>query len=157
MKKLLSLFVIGTVLTFISCDSDKLEDGRWSDIIKFNTKKAEFGKDGGSQTITSQGDWWWILDYISVGKEYIPLVNNPEIKIEKGKMKGWDNPNVIYDEGADEEIKKIEGPWYTITKDSYKSLIIETKKNETGLDRSFMLHIEAGNYFDYITVSQAAK
>lgn len=155
MKRLLyiALFCMPFI---ISCKSD-LKEGKWGDIIKFNTKEASFGVDGGTKIITSKGDWWWILPSISVGKDYISLENNPDIEIEMGKAKGWDNPNVIYDEGADMEIKKITGEWYTITKDTYKSLIIETKPNETALPRSFVLHIEAGNYFDYITVSQSSK
>ena len=156
MKKISFLFVGILFILLHSCDNSEI-DGIWSDIIKFNTKEAKFEATGGTQKITSKGDWWWILNYISNGQEYTNLQNNPDIHVEMGKIKGWDNPNAIYDEGADMEIKKIEGTWYTITKDTYQSLIIETKPNDTGKFRSFVLHIEAGNYFDYITISQSAN
>lgn len=145
------------VFGLTACEDDPMVDGLWSDIIKFDSKKASFDKDGGSKTIKSKGDWWWILDYIFVGGEAVYLYDNPSITIEKGKIKGWDREGVIYDEGADMEIKKIVGEWFVITKDSYKSLIIEATPNETGKPRAFILHIEAGNYFDYIEVSQSAN
>ena len=156
MKRFLSYLLLVLPFCFFSCDSEEV-DGKWPDIIEFNTREATFDSDGGMQKITSKGDWWWILEYISINGESIHLMNDPEITVEMGKIKGWDNPNVIYDEGADMEIKKIEGPWYTITKDGFQTLIIETKPNDTNLPRSFILHIEAGNYFDYIQIFQSAE
>lgn len=155
MKNYYTFILLFFSATFFSCE-ETIEDGLWGDIIKFDSKKAEFTAEGGSKLINSQGDWWWICHDISTKDSTIFLDNNPDIKVEMGKIKGWDNPNVIYDEGADMEIKKIEGGWFTITKTSDKSLLIETKPNETDTIRSLGLTIQAGNYFDYITVSQSA-
>lgn len=157
MKKLL-LSVLACLFIFCSCDSSGSGvDGLWSDIIKFDTKQANFDANGGTKKITSKGHWWWILDYISVGEESVYFPISSEIKVETGKMAGLNNSNVVYDEGADIEIKRIEGSWFVVTKDTSNSLIIETKPNTTDSSRSFILHIEAGDYFDYITIYQSAK
>ena len=155
MKKTMILFATCLTLLFLSCDKEK-PIGIWGDIIKLSSKKVKFDKSGGINRITTKGDSWWILPYVYINGEIVYFHDdNSEIILEYGKFKGWDNPNVIYDEGADMEIIKIESSWFIITKDTYKSITIEMRPNETGLPRTLKIELEAGNYFDRFTVEQS--
>lgn len=155
--KHLFIFLIIPFL-FISCDSkEEKEIGKWGDIIKFDTKEARFGKSGGKKVITSKGDWWWILDNLTIDKKTTYLFENEDIVVEGAKMKDWGSSNVKYKKEQDFEIRKISGPWYIITKSSDKTLSVEIQPNDTGVARSLVINIEAGNYFDYISVYQEAN
>lgn len=165
MKNSIVLFSMFIAMAFISCEditsnNENEQGGRgiiglWGDIVQLSTRDITFDKAGGEYTITTEGEFWWLSDYAQINGETVYFVDIPEVSIEYGKIKGWDNPNVIYDKGADEEIKKIDAPWFTIHKDSYKSLVIKTMPNTSGKPRTINMDIQAGNYFDYITISQS--
>ena len=154
MKKTIILFASCFALLLLSCEKTRM-DGDWDDIVKLSNKEVKFDKSGGTIRITTKGDFWWLSSDILINGEIVFLYGNSEINVELGKIKGWDNPNVIYDEGADMEIKKIESTWFSVTKDTYKSLIITLQPNETELPRFINLNIQAGNYFDYVKIEQA--
>lgn len=156
MKDLYYCVLLLLSASLFSCEQTEI-DGLSNDIIEFDSKTAKFDANGGSKTINSKGDWWWICKNIDLQDSTIFIGNSKDLKVEMGKMKDWDNPNVIYDEGANMEIRKIEGPWFSITKNTNKSLIIETRPNTTNTERTLAFTIQAGNYFDYITVHQSAN
>ncbi len=157
MKTFTLLSFLSIAFLFSSCDEDKTEpDGLCSQPQKFDKQDVKFAAKGGKQTLKAKDDWWWMEDYIHIEGEVIGLYDNPDFEVERGKIKGWDNPNVIYDEGADEEIKKIGGEWFTITKDTYSTLTIVAKANDSSLPRMLTLGVQAGNCFYAITVSQSA-
>lgn len=153
-KQIVFFSLISCVLFFTACDS---EDGKWSDIIKFSTTELELNAEGTTTEITSKGNWWWILDHVTINeKSYWMGKGSPDSTIVRAEGGRIDNPspNVIYDEGADMEIKKIIGEWFTVTKESTNKLIISVTPNESGAIRSFNLPIEAGDYFTSIKVTQ---
>lgn len=77
----------------------------------------------------------------------------PIYKVEKQRA-FWANANTTDEKGVDWEIQEIESPWFIITKNSSKSLVIKVAQNDTGQDRFFRIGLQSGNYFDGIGVSQ---
>jgi hypothetical protein len=128
-KILLSLTVI--TLIFTSCKETK-KDGDWDDIIQLSKKSAEFNAIGDSVSITTGGDWWWITD-ISVNGTYYSDFSNVDMESES----------------------------YTITQDCYSvqrrdknTLFIKIDSNPLNTNRIITVGLEAGDYFDQVTITQ---
>lgn len=148
----MTVFLAAAMLA--SCETTRKE-GDWDDIIKLSADNVEFDGSGGTVDVATQGDWWWITEYVEIdGEAFYANVDGSDVTAEYGKIKGWDNPNVAYDPGADLEIKKMEGPWFTVTKGTYTNLTVDVDPNTSGSARSVRLHFQAGNYFDSITINQ---
>ena len=145
MKKI--IFVFCMFVVWYGCEHDE-PDGRWRDIIKFSTTELFFNAQGGSSVITSKGNWWWILSYMYIDDINYDLCEDSEYVFVSEREP--------YD-GSVEPIKKIESPWFTITKENKQTLSFSIKQNDTGKARKFELMVEAGNYFSSITVTQAAE
>lgn len=164
-KQIILLSMISCFSFFMACESETGIDseemiGIWPDIIKFSTTELKLDADETTKEITSQGNWWWILDNITINeKVYWIAKGSPDstvVRAERGRINN-PSPNVIYDEGADIEIKKIIGEWFTVTKKGTNKLIIDVTENESGEVRSFYFPVEAGNYFTGIKVIQNPK
>ena len=161
MKKLFLNLTLITLGFFTSCDSfeegEEGEDGIWGDIIKFSTTELNLNSAETTEIVTSKGDWWWILNDITIdNKTYNTYPSSPDtatVRVERGRIFN-PSPNAIYDEGADQEIKKIIGEWFTVTKESTNKLVIHATKNDSGKERFFYFPVEAGNYFTGIKVTQ---
>lgn len=164
-KQIIFLSMIGCFSFFTACESEPEIDsgttiGIWSDIIKFSTTELKLDAGETTKEITSKGDWWWILDDITINDSiYWMAKDSPDsniVRAERGRINN-PSPNVIYDEGADIEIKKIIGEWFTVTKKGTNKLIINVTENQSGKIRSFRFPVEAGNYFTGIKVIQNPK
>lgn len=76
MKQTFNLMFILILLITYSCNND---DGRQDDTIKFATDKIIFDKNGGSKSVPTDGDEWFVTA-IEIDGEMIYLENPSEKK-----------------------------------------------------------------------------
>ncbi|MFI3317405.1 MAG: BACON domain-containing carbohydrate-binding protein [Rikenellaceae bacterium] len=159
MKRLLFMLL---ALCLSSCDQIiTQEDGDWDDIIKLSTRTLTLDATASSSHITTEGTWWWILENIriddeifmlySIEDEYIPdpaPSNYIAATFGDPTVNSWSNEYQIIGFAHD---------WFTITRLSAQELKIDVEENTTGEQRELRIYLEAGNYFDYITVLQASE
>jgi hypothetical protein len=132
-----------------ACVSDKMIEGG-EDTIHFSTRELSFTAQGGTSVVTSESTFWWIskIDYYTLSG----LLNGNEEGIFEDSVSG------ISIEVKDRQIIAIEGPWYTVKRESDKTTLLFTiKPNDTGEARNLKLHVEAGDFFTWIGVDQAAE
>ncbi|MFI1771941.1 hypothetical protein [Thalassobellus citreus] len=135
MKKIMILFF--GLLTLSSCLDKKEIDGKWDDIIKLSTKNVELTHKMNSVTITTKGDWWWI-DAVSFENSIYSYYDNEDINLES------DSYSIIEEE-------------FLIKRRDKNTLFIKLNENNTGKERVMNITFEAGDYFDYVTIKQAAN
>ncbi len=158
-KSIFGILIFAAILPLItSCESNEV-DGKWEDVIKLSTNKASFGSTADSVVITSKGTWWWFTEIRTNSNIYYPIR-------EEG---GNDDPSSWYVmDRSDTLTYKIPGILkdneYTIKDDFFdikkigsNRLIIKLNANETSADRSVMIDLEAGDYFETVTIKQSGK
>jgi hypothetical protein len=133
MKNVTIIIGLALLMSFSSCETNT-KDGDWDDNIKLSDKAVNFSVGADSVTVTTEGTWWWIND----------------VKV-----------NDIYfypSEDIDTESTN-----YTITEDCFvverrnsTTLFIKANANKTGIVRTIRVSLEAGDYFDSVTVTQDA-
>jgi len=132
MKKLLHFIsLIVFIITIYSCS----EKGDWGDNIKLSTKTAEFSASGDSILIKTGGSWWWVSDISVDGKYYYGFM------------------------GVD-----FQADSYSIKQDCFfvehrdkNTLFIKVEANPNNVKRSITVGLEAGDYFDRVTITQKSK
>ena len=132
MKKALVLKP-GTLLIAIilfSCVQKK--DGRWDDNIQLSTKTAEFDTRGDSIVITTKGSWWWIV----------------EISLDDSTKLDFDGINILSDQ------YKIVSDSYVVERRNSNTLFVSMEANPKKTLRILKVFLEAGDYFDGITITQ---
>ena len=153
--------VICVAMELISCNRDKFEPiGMGGDIIQFSTTKLSFDANAGTDTITSVGNWWWILHPIYIDDDFGIDRGSDGNWYLYGKTEGGEYENLgVAEVTVDSEnfIINIIGPWFTITKETAQKITFSVLPNDTGKDRKLVVPIEAGNYFTSITVNQTAN
>ncbi len=120
----------------VSSCSDPVE-GKWDDNIKLSAKNFEFGAKVDSVIITTGGDWWWI-DEISIDDSTFSYYNNENVNFKLDSYSIVENSFVI--ERRDKN-----------------TLFIKLEENITGKERVMRIGLQAGNYFDYVTIKQSEK
>lgn len=100
------------------------------DEIGLSQKTAEFESEGGSVTIHTEGEYWWL---VNIKVDDITTHFDPETE-EDGRTK--------------EQTKKCD--WLTVHT-SLKKIELTAEPNNTGKPRTFKICLEAGNYLGYIT------
>ena len=138
MKTRTKLKIIGFLLVLtstISCSESDQPIGKWDDNIKLSQKEVQLSVDNDSMVITTEGSWWWIDGIYLNGSSSFDR-NEIDTTAE----------NFVIDE--------IE---YRIERKNATEIYIEMAKNETGIERKLMIALQAGNYFDSITVSQSSN
>ena len=133
MKKLFFLFVAVVLLS--SCHKDI--KGVWKDNINLSVKNVVFGPQADSVTITTGGSWWWIDGITFNDSSYCTQLDknyNPEMDRYTFKQ-------------AD----------YVVEKRDKQTLFAKLDKNTTGKDRTLIISLQAGDYFDCVTIKQSAK
>lgn len=138
MKTRTKLKIIGFLLVLtstISCSESDQPIGKWDDNIKLSQKEVQLSVDNDSMVITTEGSWWWIDGIYLNGSSSFDR-NEIDTTAE----------NFIIDE--------IE---YRIERKNATEIYIEMTKNETGIERKLMIALQAGNYFDSITVFQSSN
>jgi hypothetical protein len=119
--------------TFYSCSEKKV--GNWDDNIKLSTKAIEFSASGDSVTIKTEGSWWWITD-ITVDSIYFY------------GFKGVDLQSDNY---------SIKQDCFDVERRDKNTLFIKVDANPLNVKRIITVGLEAGDYFDKITITQKSK
>lgn len=135
MKKL--LFTLFTALSFliISCSSDESSGGivgGGTDPIKLSNKNISFSSDAHSVTITSQSKWWRVSD-LRINDERFGF--NSEIAAQQSFVLKYNEFQIERKDGT--------------------TIIISINKNTTNQDRTLVVTLQEGNYYDYINIKQS--
>jgi hypothetical protein len=133
-----SIIIVLSAFLIVACSKSKDEPiGKWDDIIKLSTKNVEFSANADSVKITTKGDWWWI-NAIGMGDKIYTLYNREDINLES-------NSYVIKED------------CFVVAKIDKNTIFVKMSKNETGNERILKISLEAGDYFDGLSVKQAAN
>lgn len=131
MKKGIVLFL--TLLIICSCTDEK--EGDWDDNIKLSQKEFKFDAAENIALIMTQGDFWCISElFFRDGQSF-------DISDIDTKAK-----NFIITESD-----------FTLERKNGKEIVITLLENNTNDERIFTVGLQAGNYFDGITIIQSAE
>ncbi|MGQ1948458.1 hypothetical protein ACT3CD_15300 [Geofilum sp. OHC36d9] len=135
MKK--TIILLMTILGLSSC-SEKKDSliGLWDDIIKLSTKNVTLTAKTDSVTITTEGDWWWINSISFDDSTYI-YYNRKDIDLESDSY-------------------SIKEDFFIVERRDKNTLFVKLYENSTNRKRGMSITLEAGDYFDYINITQAA-
>jgi len=122
-------------ITLLSCTEEDEIIGRWKDNIKLSTKSLSFDSGINSATITTKGEGWWINSIELNGKVY-QYFNSETIDMEKDSYK------IVEDDFSFERIEKT-------------TIVITMNENLSQKDQLLTVTFQAGNYFDYLFISQS--
>ena len=133
MKKLKTFCLL--IILIVALYSCEIPIGLWDDNIHLATKTAVFSASGDSITIKTGGDGWWISD-ISVDDKW--YFNFTEVNVQVDR--------------------------YTIKRDCFEvehrdknTLFIKVTANPNNVKRIVTVGLEAGDYFDRVTITQKPK
>jgi hypothetical protein len=132
--KLLFHFKLLIILAamFFSC-ADRLDPiGKWSDVIKLSTKSVEFDAHADSVTITTEGDWWWVTD---VSVDDTVYYDFRDVNLEADNF-------------------SIQRDCFVVERRDKTKLFIKVDENPANVQRLITVGLEAGDYFDKVTVNQ---
>lgn len=130
-KKSGLLLVIAIAL--FSCTT-KDREGDWDDNIKLSGKTFEIGASSDSVTVTTGGSSWWI--------------NNVSVNGESDYAMSDDFSLV----GC-----KIKHDFYMIERRNKNTLFIKMAENTGAVKRTIVVGLQAGDYFDSVTITQRSK
>jgi hypothetical protein len=122
------------VFVISSCSTSR-KDGDWDDNIHLSTQVAEFGAEADSITVTTEGTWWWVTGISVNGVGYYP---SPDIDLETDSY-------------------SIEEDCFVVERRDNKTLFIKVNENPLNVQRIIRVELEAGDYFDGVTITQAAQ
>ncbi|MCF6242053.1 MAG: hypothetical protein L3J74_11990 [Bacteroidales bacterium] len=134
MKKIFLLFL--SFILIYSCNKEEYI-GMWDDIIKLSVKNVEFGANTDSVLIKTEGDWWWIYG-ISFEDSTYSYNHDEDINLES-------NNYIIIEDN------------FVVERRDKNTLFIKLDKNTSGKERIMTVGLEAGDYFDSVTIKQSAK
>jgi len=132
-----SFFIIGLLAATAvlgSCTETK-DEGDWDDNIHLSQKTAQFKADGDSVIITTKGTGWWVNGVTVVGKMYYSF---PDVDIEADSY-------VMADDG------------FIVERRNKTTLVIKLDANSLNTERVMRVGLEAGDYFDSVTIIQEAS
>jgi len=133
MKKIMKLtFSVLFIITLFSCSR---KDGDWDDNIKLSKKNIEFSATADSATITTGGSWWWVNNVSVNGKYYYGFTGvTPEA-----------------------DTYKIQQDCFVVERRNKNTLFIKVDENPESIKRTIIVCLEAGDYFDYVTITQKPR
>ena len=132
------LCLVSILLICFSCSDEDQPIGIWDDNIKLSTKSVEFTAEADSTIVTTKGNWWWINSVNVNDESYYNFYNNDEIDLVS------DNYSISED-------------CFVIERRDKNTLFIKIDKNDSNEERIVRISLQAGNYFDGITITQAAN
>ncbi len=136
MKKAIILFL--SIVLFNSCIIEKDEPlGQWDDIIKLSTRKVDFVAKADSVIIKTEGDWWWV-EHIQLNDSIYSYYGNDSIDLESDHY-------------------KIVGDDFVVERRDKNTLFVKLNENTSGVERKLVISLEAGDYFDYVAITQKGK
>lgn len=115
----------------MSCSDSS--DGDWDDNIKLSQKELRFDSLENLAVITTEGDSWWISGIFFKDGQTFDLRNVDTTA-----------NNFTITESA-----------FTLERKNGKELSIKLYENTTGSERILTVGLQAGNYFDGITIIQS--
>ena len=127
-----NLAIIIFAVTLFSCSRIV---GIWDDCIHLSTKTVEFKATGDSVTIKTEGSWWWITGISVDGKGY-------------GGFVGVDLHADNY---------KIKQDCFVVERHDKNTLFIKVEANPNNVKRIITVGLEAGDYFDKVTITQKSN
>lgn len=130
----LFLLLLLSVFIYSSCEKDD-PDGKWDDNIKLSSKSADLQATADSVTFTTEGTWWWVTEITMNDSTYFPA---DSINLE-----------------ADSYVIQVED--VVVERKDANTLLVKAQENTTGEERTIRVGLEAGDYFDSVTVTQAAN
>lgn len=135
MKKILilSIFII-TVVTLYSC-INIIEIGKWDDNIHLSVKAVTFNASGDSVVIKTEGTSWWISS----------------IAVDTTYYYGFTDVNMQADKYS---IKK---DCFFVERRNAKTLFVRVDANPLQVKRTINIGLEAGDYYDRLTITQKAN
>lgn len=130
-SKLIGLIALTLILT--SCSIDRLV-GDWDDNIKLSTKIVHFDKNKNTATVKTRGSSWWINGVLVNGKDFL----------------------TAQDQNIDptQDSYTLKGEWFTVKKKNKTTLNINVDENGSETERKIIIHLQAGNYFDRVAITQ---
>lgn len=133
-SKLIGLIALTLILA--SCSIDRL-DGDWDDNIKLSTRIVHFDKNKNTATVKTRGSTWWINGVLVNGKDFI----------------------TAQDQNIDptQDSYTFKGEWFTVEKKNKTTLNINVDENGSETERKIIIHLQAGNYFDRVAITQKSK
>ncbi len=133
MKRILFInLIIVSVITFFSCSENK---GIWDDNIHLSTKAVEFSASGDSVIIKTGGTWWWISN-VAVDSTY--YYNFTGVNLQA------DNYSIKQD-------------CFIVERRDKNTLFIKVNANPLNVKRIIGVGLQAGDYFDGVTITQKSK
>jgi hypothetical protein len=135
MKRILNVnLIIAIVITINSCSKNQLI-GKWDDNIKLSTRKVEFNASADSVTITTGDTAWWI-DGVSVNDKYY-------------------HDTIRTDPAAVPYLFKKD--CFVLDRQDKNTLFIKVEENTLNVPRVISVELQAGDYFDRVTITQKSK
>jgi len=132
------VFLIVGILIFVSCSNTDNEEliGTSDDTIKLSTKSVDLTAKADSVVITTEGDFWWI-EGISFKDSLYSYDNREDIDLES-------------------EAYLIKEDDFVVERRDKNTFFVKINKNNTGVERKMNVYLEAGNYFDNVSIVQSA-
>ena len=127
------VLLVALVVVLNACSKD--DDGHWSDIIKLSANEADFSATGDSISITTEGDWWWVTE---VRVDSVDYYNFKDVDLESNNY-------------------TIQDDCFVVERRGKNSLFIKVDENMSNNSRVVVVELEAGDYFDRVTINQAPK
>ena len=132
MKKVLVLKLGTLLIAFMLFSCTQKKDGGWDDNIQLSTKTAEFNAIGDSIIVTTKGSWWWIV----------------EISLDDSTKLDFEGIDILSDQ------YKIVSDGYAVERRNSNTLFVSLEANPKKTLRILKIFLEAGDYFDGVTITQ---
>ena len=109
--------------------------GDWDDNIHLSTKTVELSSSRDSVTIKTGGSWWWITD----------------VSVDNTWYYGFTGVDMQADSYS---IKK---DCFVVERRDKNTLFVKVEANPNSIKRVITVGLEAGDYFDRVTITQKPK
>lgn len=136
MGKILGLgLFIGLIIVGTSCSDKNRLDGDWDDCIKLSTKEVNFSAMADSIVISTKGSSWWITD-IAIDDDIYHDFEDIDVLSDKYEIK---IDNIV------------------VKRRDKKTFIVKVNENPFDSERVITVGLQAGDYFDNVTLTQKGK
>lgn len=125
------------IIIMASCSDKEDPIGKWDDNIKLSARYAEFSSESDSITLKTKGDWWWINGISFENSTYV-YFDRDDINLES-------------------ESYSIKEESFVVERRDKNTLFVKLYDNNTAKERVMTISLEAGDYFDYVTIKQSSN